>query len=76
MSDETKQTDAPIASGADEWWRAAAGNVDTAEREKQAADARQYAAGRLYDYVSGFTQPPQYDGRAVFHRLGRMWDWR
>ena len=76
MSDETKQADAPIAEGLDSWWKAAADNVDVAEREKEAIAAKQFAAQRLSDYVTSFTQPPDYGCRGLFRRLGRGIDWR
>lgn len=74
MADET---DTPQeAQALDDWWKAVAGSVDVVEREKQAVAAKQYAAQRFNDYVTGFTQPPEYGVRGLFRRLGRGIDWR
>ena len=58
------------------WWKAAAASADVAEREKQASDAKQYAAQRFNDYVTGFTQLPEYGARHIFRARGRGIDWR
>ena len=71
MSDET---DTP--QGNSRMVERRAGSVDVVEREKQAVAAKQYAAQRFNDYVTGFTQPPEYGVRGLFRRLGRGIDWR
>jgi hypothetical protein len=84
--DERKTTDMPLASGSDEWWRTAAGNVDVVEREKAAVQAKDYEAERIARYlesggadqVGGWvgSVPGSYGARAIYRQLGRMWDWR
>jgi hypothetical protein len=86
MSDETNnEADAPLAEGLDAtWWKSAGGNVDAAEQEKAAVQAKDYEAERIARYlesggadqIGGWLGSGSCSGRDIYRQRGRMWDWR
>jgi hypothetical protein len=53
MSEETKQTEPPIAPGLDDlWWRIAASSADAADKEKEAVEAADFQQARAYRYLA------------------------
>jgi hypothetical protein len=58
MSEETKQTEPPIAPGLDDlWWRIAASSADAADKEKQDVLAADFQAERTYRYLVTICSP-------------------
>lgn len=52
MTDQTNETDEPLASGLDDWWQHSTSGAGAVDKEKAAVDAADFQQARAYRYLA------------------------